>query len=489
MGRNLQEEIINPRVRFAPSPTGDLHIGSARTALFNYLFAKRYGGKFILRIEDTDKIRSTDESLKNLVDGLKWLGIMWDEGPDPRNPSDLSKEVGDFSPYLQSARREEHRAAAVKLFESGKAYECDCPPQEETGQSKCKCAGRQDELKNVPMDKKCLKFRIPPGPPVVVHDLIKGEVLFKRDELQDFIIVRTDGYPTYNFVVVVDDASMDITHVIRGDDHLPNTPKQILIYEALELDVPSFAHIPLIHGSDGTRMSKRHGTVGVKDFRDQGFLSEAFVNYIALLGWNDETDEEIYSLNDLEKAFRLEQVNSAPAMFDEDKLLWFNGKYIRGLSADDLYSDSLPFLAKWVDPADVNGSTREWLTGILGLYQERVQTLGELSDALEYFFVDPTDYSDEELGKAKVTGDAFNQLLELKKKIPDIEWTKPGVEKFLRDFVAEKEIGLGKLVHPLRLVVTGRTATPGIFDTLYYVGKEPVIRRLEHFLANYQPPD
>jgi glutamyl-tRNA synthetase len=339
------------------------------------------------------------------------------------------------------------------------------------------------------MDKKCLKFRIPPGPPVVVHDLIKGEVLFKRDELQDFIIVRTDGYPTYNFVVVVDDASMDITHVIRGDDHLPNTPKQILIYEALELDVPSFAHIPLIHGSDGTRMSKRHGTVGVKDFRDQGFLSEAFVNYIALLGWNDETDEEIYSLNDLEKAFRLEQVNSAPAMFDEDKLLWFNGKYIRGLSADDLYSDSLPFLAKWVDPADVNGSTREWLTGILSLYQERVQTLGELSDALEYFFVDPTDYSDEELGKAKVTGDAFNQLLELKKKIPDIEWTKPGVEKFLRDFVAEKEIGLGKLVHPLRLVVTGRTATPGIFDTLYYVGKEPVIRRLEHFLANYQPPD
>lgn len=477
-----------PRVRFAPSPTGELHIGSARTALFNYLFARRYGGRFILRIEDTDMARSTEASLRNLVDCLNWLGIFWDEGVDESNPLDSSLEKGDHGPYLQSARKESHRVASQKLKELGYAYECNCPPQAETGSTKCRCYEKQDELKSIPVEQKSLKFRIQPGPPVVVRDLIRGEVMFRRDDIQDFVIVRTDGYPTYNFVVVVDDAAMEVTHVIRGEDHLSNTPKQILVYEALELKLPEFAHIPLIHGSDGSKMSKRHGAVNVQVYKTEGFLPDAFVNYLVRLGWNDDTDREIYSLDELEKLFNLEQVSSSPACFDRDKLLWFNGKYIRELSDEGLFELSLPFLTRFVDQADLNASTREWLTGLLSLYKDRLETLDKLEEVMEPYFVDPKSYSDELLRKAKVTGEAFRALLDIKKKLQDVEWTVEQIEKAVRDYVKEKEIKFKLIAQPLRLVLTGSLATPGIFDTLFYVGKEPTLRRLEYFLANYQSP-
>jgi len=477
-----------PRVRFAPSPTGELHIGSARTALFNYLFARRYGGSFILRIEDTDKARSTEESLRNLVDGLTWLGIRWDEGPDEERPTDLSRERGNCGPYLQSARQQSHRAAAIRLRDAGFAYECVCPPLESVGAAKCACAGRQKELKAIPEEEKSLKFHIPPGPPVLVEDLIRGEVAFRREDLQDFIILRAGGEPTYNFVVVVDDSAMRITHVIRGDDHLSNTPKQILIYEALELEVPAFAHIPLIHGSDGTRMSKRHGAVSVGEYRHEGFLPDAFVNYLARLGWNDGTDREIFSLAELEQRFSLAQVSSSPASFDRDKLLWFNGKYIRSKSEEELFEDSLPFLADYVDPGDLNDSTRRWLIGLIGLYKERITVLGDLRELLGFYFVDPKQYSEDDLRKAKVTGEAFNALSELKKILADVDWGADALEKALRDYIERRGLKLKAVVHPLRLVVTGRLATPGIFETLYYVGKEPTLRRLEGFLANYRPP-
>ncbi|MCX6647100.1 MAG: glutamate--tRNA ligase [bacterium] len=358
---NNSVKISNPRVRFAPSPTGELHIGSARTALFNYLFAKRYGGTFVLRIEDTDKVRNTQESLKNLVDGMNWLGIHWDEGVDENNPLDSSKDRGDFGPYLQSARWQNQLNAAVKLIELGHAYDCDCPPQETFGTGKCKCYDRQKELHDIPHEEKSIKFRINPGPPVVVHDLIRGEVMFRREDIQDFVIVRPGGLPTYNFAVVIDDAAMEMTHIIRGEDHLSNTPKQILVYEALQLKVPEFAHIPLIHGPDGSKMSKRHGAVTVHEYKNEGFLPEAFVNYLARLGWNDDTDREIYSLADLEELFNLKQVSSSPACFDREKLLWFNGKYIRELSDEELFEKSLPFLGKYVKPDDLNESTRKWL--------------------------------------------------------------------------------------------------------------------------------
>jgi len=478
-----------PRVRFAPSPTGELHIGSARTALFNYLFARRYGGRFILRIEDTDQVRSTEESLRHLVEGLNWLGIHWDEGPDEEHPTNLSRERGGLGPYLQSARRELHRDAATKLLEAGMAYHCVCPPRDEVGTGKCHCAARQSELKDVPPEGKSLKFRISPGPPVVVRDLIRGEVMFRRDDLQDFIIVRADGYPTYNFVVVVDDSTMEITHVIRGDDHLSNTPKQILIYEALGLKAPHFAHIPLIHGSDGTRMSKRHGAVSVKAYQEEGFLPDAFVNYLARLGWNDATDREIYSLKELEELFSLEQVSSSPASFDRDKLLWFNGKYIRAKTDEDLYEICLPFLSEFVDPSDINPSTREWLMGLIGLYRERITVLSEIPRMTEFYFVDPKHYREEDLRKAKVTGEAFNALRELKKLLADVDWSPQGLDRAVRAYIESRGLKLGQVVQPLRLVVTGVLATPGIFETLYYVGKEATLRRLETFLANYRPPN
>ncbi len=488
MAFNYTEPTSPPRVRFAPSPTGDLHIGSARTALFNYLFARHYGGSFILRIEDTDKVRSTEKSLRNLVDGLKWLGINWDEGPGEANPTDLTSETGDHGPYLQSIRRDSHLAAADKLKSLGFAYECACPPVETAGASKCQCALKQDELGNVPEELKSLKFKIPPGPPVMVHDLIRGEVMFRRDDLQDFVIVRAGGLPTYNFVVVVDDASMEISHVIRGEDHLSNTPKQILIFEALSLTIPIFAHIPLIHGSDGTRMSKRHGAVTVEAYMNEGFLPEAFVNYLSKLGWTDGTDREIYTLKELEEAFTLSHVSSSPATFDRDKILWFNGKYVREISDDDLLDRSLPFLAEFVDPVDLNESTRAWLTGIIRMYKERLEVLGEIPSKLGYFFNDPKGYDESALRKAKVDGDAFNYLVELKKLFLESEWTTGDIETVIRDYIVKREIKLKAVVQPLRLVITGTLATPGIFDTLFYVGKEPTVRRLEYFLANYRPP-
>jgi glutamyl-tRNA synthetase len=477
-----------PRVRFAPSPTGDLHIGSARTALFNYLFAKHYGGSFILRIEDTDKVRSTEDSLKSLVEGLRWLGITWDEGPDENNPVDLSIERGNFKPYLQSARRDSHNDAAMKLLEAGYAYECVCPPLETVGAGKCHCADRQHEFKDIPRDQKSLKFRILPGAPVVVHDMIRGEVIFHRDDLQDFIILRADGYPTYNFVVVVDDSAMKITHVMRGDDHLSNTPKQILIYEALGLDVPQFAHIPLIHGSDGTRMSKRFGATSVMEYKSDGYLPEAFVNYLARLGWNDGTENEMYTLKELETAFHLHQISASPAAYDKDKLNWYNGKYIRMKTPEELYDACLPFLSEYVNPSDINASTREWLSGLLHLYSERMEVLSELPDLLSYYFVDPKKYPEEELAKANVTGETLRSLIELKRVLKDITWTTADLDKTIREFVKSKGIKLGALVHPLRLIVTGRSATPGIFETLFFIGKDACLRRIDHFLANYASP-
>lgn len=476
-----------PRVRFAPSPTGELHIGSARTALFNYLFARHYGGSFILRIEDTDKARSTEESLKSLVEGLRWLGIMWDEGPDENFPTDISRELGNYGPYLQSARRKSHIDAALRLLESGYAYECICPPLETTGASKCSCLEKQNQLGDIPRDKKSLKFRVMPGPPVLVHDQIRGEVVFNRDDLQDFIILRADGTPTYNFAVVVDDSSMKISHVIRGDDHLSNTPKQILIYEALGLEMPYFAHIPLIHGSDGTRMSKRHGATSVMEYKQEGFLPEAFVNYLARLGWNDDTDKEIYSLKELEEAFRLWQVSSSPAAYDRDKLLWYNGKYIRMQSPERLYELCLPFLEPYFSN-EINKKGRNWLTGLITLYQERITLLSELPELIKFYFEDLVQYSDEDLKSAKVTGDSLKAISELKRILQNIDWNVSEIEKAIREYVHNKGVNLGTVVHPLRLVVTGRTATPGIFETLFYVGKESTLRRMEHFLANYSPP-
>lgn len=479
------------RVRFAPSPTGYLHIGSARTALFSYLFAKRHGGTLVLRIEDTDQMRSTVDSLRNIVEGLLWLNIKWDEGPVyelPRKGREF-ESMGPYGPYFQAKRTEGHGKYCGKLIEAGYAYYCDCPPTEVAGASKCRCRNRQDEIKDT--SSASVKFAIPEGT-TAVDDLILGKVKFENEAIEDFLIMRPSGYATYNFAVVCDDIDMRITHVIRGADHLSNTPKQIMIYKALGRPLPEFGHIPLIHGDDGVRLSKRHGAVSVRWYRDEGFLPDALVNYLARLGWSDGTDEEFFTLDELEVKFDLIGVSKGPAQFDLDKLIWFNGKYIRQLDDDALFEAALPYLVKagMVKAKGMTPGRREWLKVVLGLYRDRIDFFGEVPEKTAYFFTDPKEYLLRDLEKAKVDAEAMDLLREILKIIEKTsDFSVKNLEDLLRGFCEEKGVKLGRVVHPLRLAVTGSRASPGIFETLRALGKKRVVRRLGRFVRRIKPID
>jgi glutamyl-tRNA synthetase len=477
------------RVRFAPSPTGYLHIGSARTALFNYLYARRHKGKFILRIEDTDQNRSTVESLRNIIDSLLWLNIKWDEGPVYELPSEGEEidSMGPYGPYFQHKRDERYREYGRKLLDAGLAYLCNCPPTEVVGGSTCHCRSRQDEIN--PQDANSIKFAIPKGV-TEVHDLIRGQVVFDNSTIDDFLMIRPNGIATYNFAVVCDDIDMRVTHVIRGEDHLSNTPKQIMIYHALGYEPPALGHIPLIHGDDGVRLSKRHGVVSVDWYREQGFLPEAFVNYLARLGWSDGTDQEFFTLDELERKFDISGVAKSPAKFDYDKLIWFNGKYIRQLNDEKLYRVCEPRLVKagLIVPDEMTPGKKEWVKAILSLYRERIRYLGEVPELIEYFFNDPQEYLLKDLQKAKVDSKAM-ALLE------GLLWLFEGMnvfhakalEEMIKNFIGEKEVDLGRVIHPLRLAVTGRRATPGMFETLQLLGQKRVLRRLGKFVRRVKP--
>jgi glutamyl-tRNA synthetase len=479
------------RVRFAPSPTGYLHIGSARTALFNYLFARHHGGKLVLRIEDTDQERSTVDSLKNIIEGLLWLNIEWDEGPVydlPPSGNDFDS-TGPYGPYFQAKRTGHHREYCEKLVEGGHAYYCKCPPSEEAGASKCRCKVKQDEVKS--HSKLSVKFAIPKGT-TIVNDLILGEVVFENDTIEDFLIMRPSGFATYNFAAVCDDHDMNITHVLRGADHLSNTPKQIMMLNALGLRLPKFGHIPLIHGDDGVRLSKRHGAVSVRWYRDEGFLPEAVVNYLARLGWSDGTDEEFFTLDELEKKFDLDGVAKSPAQFDMDKLIWFNGKYIRQLDDDSLFELALPYLVESgaVKAKGMTPGRKEWLKVVLGLYRDRMDYFREVPEKTAYFFTDPKEYLLSDLEKAKVDAEAMGLLGDLLKIIEKTsDFTVDNLENLLRGFCEEKGVKLGRVVHPLRLAVTGGRASPGMFETLRALGKKRVVRRLGRFVRKVKPVD
>jgi len=477
------------RVRFAPSPTGYLHIGSARTALFNYLFARHHGGKFIVRIEDTDQMRSTVDSLRNIIEGLLWLNLKWDEGPEFALPSKGKeiKSMGPHGPYFQAKRAERHREYCHKLVETGHAYYCICPPTEEAGASKCKCRLSQESIPDI--SKASIKFEIPEGT-TEVDDLIIGDVKFENNAIEDFLIMRPNGFATYNLAVVCDDIDMRISHVIRGADHLSNTPKQIMIYEALGVTPPKFGHIPLIHGDDGIRLSKRHGAVSVGWYRDEGFLPDACVNYLARLGWSDDTDEEFFTLEELEKKFDLPAVAKSPAQFDFDKLIWFNGKYLRQLDDGELLKEALPFLeaAGFVKARGITPGRREWLKTLMGLYRDRVNYLKEIPGSVEYFFKDPKEYLLTDLEKVKADSEAMELLrglLGIFQKTNN--YSEKNLEDMVRTYCEEKSVKLGRVVHPLRLAVTGRRASPGMFETLRALGKKRVVRRLGRFVRKVTP--
>ena len=460
------------RVRFAPSPTGHLHIGGARTALFNWLFARHHNGKFILRIEDTDRSRSTEEYIESIIESIKWLGLDWDEGP-----------------FRQTDRMETYRTYAYKLLEEGKAYRCYCTPEElEERRQKAMKEGKPPrydrrcrEIKET-LDKPfAIRFKMPLEGETVVKDLVKGTVTFKNIEIEDLVILRSDGTPTYNFCVVVDDFEMKITHVIRGEDHLNNTPKQIHIYQALGINPPEFAHIPMILGKDRTRLSKRHGATSVLAYRDEGYLPYAFINYLARLGWS-HGDQEIFTREELIKYFNLEQVGKANAVFDSEKLLWLNSEYIKLTPEEKLYELVKPFLVKegYLNKEDSIDVT--WVCKAIKSLKERCRTLKELALAMRYYLLDYVDI--EPKAKEKyINPETIPIIKEITEKLAQLnDFTQDKIEKIFMDIVNERGLKLGQVAQPIRVVITGSTVSPGIYEVLEIVGKEKTLKRLRRII-------
>ncbi|MEW6614995.1 MAG: glutamate--tRNA ligase [Thermodesulfobacteriota bacterium] len=454
------------RTRFAPSPTGYLHIGGARTALFNWLFARHFQGKFILRIEDTDRARSTEESIRAIYDGMEWLGLNWDEGP-----------------YLQTERFSIYREYIEKLIKKGKAYYCCCTPQELEEKRKLALA----EGKKPKYDGKCrgldkpesgkphaVRFKAPIEGTTVVNDAIKGEVRFENSELDDLIIQRSDGYPTYNFTVVVDDITMGITHVIRGDDHLNNTPKQILLYQALESSLPQFAHVPMILGTDKTRLSKRHGATSVMAYKELGYLPQAVMNYLVRLGWS-YGDQEILSRDELIEKFSLDNVGKSAGVFNPEKLLWLNAHYIKEENPENLAELLIPFIKKRGYPVENN----EVLQKITLAFKERSKTLVEMAEDSEFFFKEGIEYNKKAAEKF-LTPDTVEIFQILIKRLNQLQtFNQQAIEEVLKEVSSQKDIKLGKIAQPVRVSLTGSTASPGIYEVVEILGKEKVIDRLK----------
>ena len=458
------------RVRFAPSPTGHLHIGGARTALFNWLYAKHNKGTFILRIEDTDRTRSTEEYIDAIIEGMKWLDLNWDEGP-----------------YRQTDRFDVYRRYTEKLLNEGKAYYCYCLPeeleqrrQEALVQGKSpKYDGRCRNLQDpIPGKNPAVRFRMPQEGETAVNDLIKGKTVFDNAYLDDLIIMRSDGTPTYNFTVVVDDVDMNITHVIRGDDHLNNTPKQIHIYNALGYEVPLFAHLPMILGADKTRLSKRHGAVSVMAYKEMGYLPDALVNYLVRLGWS-YGDQEIFTRDELIQYFSFDKVGKSAAVFNPEKLLWLNSQYIINSSAEELAEMVVPFLIKEKVISEGQTLDKEWLSKAIDTQKERSRTLIELANSLRYYISEDVEYNEK--AKIKFLNEkSLPYLIELKDSLVSIsDFSALEIEKVFTSIIEKHGIKLGNLAQPVRVAMTGKTESPGIFEVIEIAGKEKTLKRLE----------
>jgi len=476
------------RVRFAPSPTGFLHVGGARTALFNWLFARHFKGTFILRIEDTDRTRSTEEANRAILDGLDWLGLDWDEGPG------VGGKVG---PYYQTERLEIYKKYAQKLLEESKAYYCFCSSEElekkrkeaEAQKEAPRYDGKCRKLSTLEIEKlrsagipHVIRFMLPPVGDTVVLDLIRGKVSFKNELLDDFVIVKSDGFPTYNFAAVIDDFLMEITHVIRGDDHLSNTPRQMLLYEALNLKCPAFAHIPMILGSDKTRLSKRHGATSVVAYRDMGYLPEAMVNYLAKLGWG-HGDQEIFSREELIEKFSLGSVNKSAAVFSIEKLSWLNGQYMRKALPERIVDLAMPHLKRGlpgIDELEKSKSGQEYIVRAVTCVQDRIVLISDVPQLISYFFVDNVEYEAGVKEKYLQSPEASAALSKLKDRLSSADpFSKANIEPVFKGLAAELSVKLGAIIHPARAALTGRAESPGIYDVVEILGKQRVLKRLE----------
>jgi glutamyl-tRNA synthetase len=461
--------------RFAPSPTGYLHIGGARTALFNWLFARHHGGTFLLRIEDTDRARSTEDAIHKIFEGLKWLGLDW-----------------DGEPVFQFSRAARHAAEAHRLLEEGKAYRCYASPQElEDMRAKAKAEGRPPRYDGRWRDRDpseapagvapAIRLKAPREGETVVHDLVQGEVRFPHSELDDMILLRSDGTPTYMLSVVVDDHDMAITHVIRGDDHLTNTARQIALYEALGWGTPAFAHIPLIHGPDGAKLSKRHGALGVEAYRDMGYLPETLRNYLLRLGWS-HGDEEIISTEDAVGWFGLEAVGRSPSRLDLAKLDNLNGHYLRQADDSRLVDLIVPMIEQGAGP-HVDGPGRARLVAAMPGLKERAKTLVELAESAT-FYVRPRPIAPDAKAEALLDVEARTSLAALAVVLAAVEpWQAAALEDAVRAHAEAHGQKLGKLAQPLRAALTGRTTSPPIFDVLAVLGRDESLARIAEAAA------
>ncbi len=454
------------RTRFAPSPTGYLHIGGARTALFSWAYARRHGGQFILRIEDTDLERSTAASTQAILDGMAWLGLDYDEGP-----------------FYQMKRLERYREVIEQLLKAGHAYPCYASKEElETLRESQRAQGQKPRYDGRWRDSKAtppagvkpvIRFRTPHTGEVTFNDLVKGSITVANSELDDLVLMRADGVPTYNFGVVVDDLDMNITHVIRGDDHVNNTPRQINILRALGATIPEYAHVPMILGSDGERLSKRHGAVSVMQYRDEGYLPEALVNYLARLGWS-HGDEEQFSREQLVQWFDLAHISRSPARFNPEKLDWLNQQYLKTVDDDRLAELVRPLLqARGADPA--HGAPD--LKAVVGLLKSRASQIPEIADAAVYFY--RTLHPTPELKAQHLTAAVLPALHTIAERLALVEWSVPEISALLKTVAAEQGLKMGQIGIPLRVAVCGTTQTPSLDATLHLLGRETVLARLK----------
>jgi len=474
---------MSVRVRFAPSPTGFLHVGGARTALYNYLHARVSKGVFVLRIEDTDTERSTDESTRAILDGLRWLGLKWDEGPGVG---------GAYGPYVQTERRALYADAARRLEDSGHAYPCFCTPAELEARREQQLARGEDprydgRCRDLPPAERArrrasgepaaLRFRRPAPEEVAWDDVVRGRIAFQSEVLDDFVLVRSDGWPTYNFACVVDDIHMRITHVIRGDDHISNTPRQILLYRAFAAEPPVFAHASMILGPDGKRLSKRHGATSVEAFGDLGIVPEGMVNFLALLGWALDGKTEIFSLAELERVFRLERVGPNPAVFDTQKLEWVNAQHLKQLDEAERTRRVCDFLAR--QGHDLSARSEEWRRAFVRAMGDRLKTLADAADVGAFALQDPPAMEPEAWAELLSRPGSDARLAALAARIDALpEWTLPSLETATRALASESGVKAGEVITPARVALTGRKAAPGIFEVMWLLGRERVGSRL-----------
>jgi len=474
-----------PRVRFAPSPTGYLHVGGARTALFNWLFARRHGGVFVLRIEDTDVVRSSAEMVEGILDGLRWLGLDWDEGPGTG---------GDYGPYFQSEQMDRYRTMAEGLVTAGRAYYCYCTPEELRAKREsaeraghvwrydrtcCHLPAAEIAARERAQMPRAIRFRVADGS-MRIDDLVHGPIEFDGAHIEDFVILRSDGHPTYHLSVVADDVDMAITHVVRGDDHISNTPKQILLYQALDAPLPQFAHVPLILGPDKKRLSKRHGATSVMEYARQGYLPEAMVNFLALLGWSPGTSQELFSREELIAAFTLDGIGGGNAVFNPEKLEWFNAQHIARLAPDELSVRVRPWLeaARLWDSAFLE-DRHAWFFAVLELLRPRARRLGDFVEQGNFFFTDVVQYAPDAVDKHLRVPGMDEHLTAVDVAFTAVVTFDPqSLETALRSVADARQVKAAALIHAVRVAVTGRAASPGLFEVIALVGRERTHRRL-----------